>query len=224
MGLQDQPQPTDYRGQQRLGLIDHEAAGHRHGQHAAIGVAETPARAHDRMREAQALVPAQIGRMDNGRPRPGPTMDAAHSPAQLQRQRSQPRIPCSGRQPLVRQGKRHHVIAVRGFHEMVAAGHDHHELASVLFIHHRRSLPARGQRRVPQLLAGLQVDGAQQVIGGGAMKISPLAVTTEPPLFGVPISIGRPERMPNGPLPRALPNGRSHNSLPVRRSMARMPP
>src|SRR3546814_3988489 len=42
-----------------------------------------------------------------------------------------------------------------------------------------------------------------------AMKISPLAVTTAPPLFGVPMVIGNIEGMPNGPLVRAVPKGRS---------------
>ncbi len=40
-----------------------------------------------------------------------------------------------------------------------------------------------------------------------AMKISPPAVTTGPPLFGVPIVIGSIDGMPNGPLLTALPSG-----------------
>src|SRR3546814_11218815 len=48
-----------------------------------------------------------------------------------------------------------------------------------------------------------------------AMKISPLAVTTAPPLFGVPMVIGNIEGMPNGPLVRAVPQGRSPIVLPV---------
>src|SRR2546430_1764309 len=47
-----------------------------------------------------------------------------------------------------------------------------------------------------------------------AMKIRPPAVTTGPPLFGVPISSGRKVGMPNGPLRRAEPKGRSHTVVP----------
>jgi hypothetical protein len=57
-----------------------------------------------------------------------------------------------------------------------------------------------------------------------AMKTTPPAVRTAPPLFGVPILIGSMEGMPHGPLRRAVPSGRSQMVRPVRRSMARMPP
>jgi hypothetical protein len=57
-----------------------------------------------------------------------------------------------------------------------------------------------------------------------AMKISPAAVITAPPLLGVPIVIGRYEGMPNGPLQRAVPRGRSHSVYPVCRSVALIPP
>ncbi|MNI84880.1 hypothetical protein D3C73_1418190 [compost metagenome] len=57
-----------------------------------------------------------------------------------------------------------------------------------------------------------------------AMKISPPAVTAEPPLFGVPISSGSMEGMPNGPFFLAVPKGRSHRVRPLFRSMARIPP
>src|SRR3546814_3418201 len=57
-----------------------------------------------------------------------------------------------------------------------------------------------------------------------AMKIRPLAVTTEPPLFGVPIVIGSIDGMPKGPFVRAVPKGRSHIVFPVLISMARIQP
>src|SRR4051794_9786524 len=57
-----------------------------------------------------------------------------------------------------------------------------------------------------------------------AMKMSPLAVVTAPPLFGVPIAYGNKVGMLNGPLRRAVPSGRSQIVLPVATSMARIPP
>ena len=63
---------------------------------------------------------------------------------------------------------------------------------------------------------------------GGSYKplnwMSPPAVTTEPPLLGVPISSGRCEGIFHGPFLRAVPNGRSHRVWPVRMSMAVIPP
>src|SRR3546814_16802162 len=55
-----------------------------------------------------------------------------------------------------------------------------------------------------------------------AIKIRPLAVTTEPPLFGVPIVIGSFVGMPKGPFVRAAPKGRPHIVIPVIFSLVRI--
>ena len=46
------------------------------------------------------------------------------------------------------------------------------------------------------------------------MKITPPAVTIEPPILGAPRRNGRPSAMPKGPLLEALPSGCCHSSLP----------
>ena len=57
-----------------------------------------------------------------------------------------------------------------------------------------------------------------------AMKVRPPAVTSGPPLFGVPMVSGSIDGMPNGPFFSALPSGWSQRVLPVARSMPRMRP
>jgi hypothetical protein len=44
-----------------------------------------------------------------------------------------------------------------------------------------------------------------------AMKMMPPAVTSGPPLLGVPMFSGSSDGMPKGPLARASPSGSSHS-------------
>src|SRR5882757_5194914 len=46
-----------------------------------------------------------------------------------------------------------------------------------------------------------------------AAKMSPDAVTTDPPLLGVPISKGMKEGIPSGPFRRAVPSGLSGGQI-----------
>ena len=104
------------------------------------------------------------------------------------------------------------VISGRGLHEVMPAGHDDEILPAAELIDHRIGLTAGRQEILPQRRAGFDIDGADEIVGRRGDEDNPPAVTTAPPLFGVPILIGSMEGMPHGPLrarraERAVPNG-----------------
>ena len=122
------------------------------------------------------------------------------------------------------QGIGNDIVASGRFHEVVPPRHDDQILSAILFIEDGVGLTPGRQDVLPDRFTGFDVDGADQVIVAAAMKISPPADTAAPPLFGVPISTGSMEGMPNGPFLRAVPKGLSHTVRPLRMSTARMPP
>src|SRR5690606_877284 len=75
-----------------------------------------------------------------------------------------PRDPVGSR--ALRQGVGDDVVADRRLHEVMSPGHDHQILPTVLLVDHGVGLPAGRQHVRPQGLAGLDVDGPDQVVGG----------------------------------------------------------
>jgi hypothetical protein len=68
------------------------------------------------------------------------------------------------------------------------AGRNHHVLLAgpLEMIGHRRRLPARGQRALPQLLAGVDVERAQKVVRGGGDEDQAARGDNRPAMFGMP--------------------------------------